>query len=589
MLQYNIKQCQRDVVVDMIHSANPCPEPREDDSWKLLVYDASGRDILAPLLKVKELRENGVTLHMMLGKQGTPVPGVPAIYFCAPTEENVSLIAKDCIAGMYDSIYINFYSQVPRPLLEVLAEQVLPLPNVDHIKVFDRTLSYCALSSDLFTLLHTRGFWSINSRHVTDSEMEDRLNSIVLGISHVLLSLQVLPIVAYLKGGAAEETARRVCVSVGDLLREHLLCPSAVAPRPLLLIVDRSHDLSAPLFQPFSYRGLLFDALKMHLNKVDVISGDGTPKSFEVDPERDAFYATNAPLDFSVIGEHVEAALSEYQKQYSELSADQPVEGEAPESGGSAVSRMLSQAPQLAETKRSLDTHTSLAYAVLSKIRERELDAYHGVAHALLTRSGFDFPQLKRLLQGKGSLADKQRLFLFAYLSAESDEELTQVEECLPLLGAEPFLALAYLKKLRSYANPQSPETSQPQAINAGWRFAQSLAKNLARTLKSTADATLPLTRLVDTLLQDPLSRAGSKKLTENVTACDPKTKQPVEVTNVRFSNAIVFVVGGGSIAEYDNLKVWEKANPRKGVTYGCTELLTGESYLEQLCVLGAE
>lgn len=32
--------------------------------WKILVFDKIGQDILAPLISVKELRENGVTLHM---------------------------------------------------------------------------------------------------------------------------------------------------------------------------------------------------------------------------------------------------------------------------------------------------------------------------------------------------------------------------------------------------------------------------------------------------------------------------------------------------------------------------------------------
>ena len=35
-------------------------------SWKVLVYDSIGQSILAPLFSVKELREMGVTLHILL-------------------------------------------------------------------------------------------------------------------------------------------------------------------------------------------------------------------------------------------------------------------------------------------------------------------------------------------------------------------------------------------------------------------------------------------------------------------------------------------------------------------------------------------
>ena len=32
--------------------------------WTVLVYDSLGQDIISPLLRVAELRENGVTLHL---------------------------------------------------------------------------------------------------------------------------------------------------------------------------------------------------------------------------------------------------------------------------------------------------------------------------------------------------------------------------------------------------------------------------------------------------------------------------------------------------------------------------------------------
>ena len=35
-----------------------------EPSWKILIYDEFGQDIIAPLLTVKELRELGVTSHL---------------------------------------------------------------------------------------------------------------------------------------------------------------------------------------------------------------------------------------------------------------------------------------------------------------------------------------------------------------------------------------------------------------------------------------------------------------------------------------------------------------------------------------------
>ena len=64
--------------------------------WKVLVYDAAGRDIISPLLNVAQLRKCGVTLHMLLDSEREPIPDVPAVYFCRPTLENIKRIASDC-------------------------------------------------------------------------------------------------------------------------------------------------------------------------------------------------------------------------------------------------------------------------------------------------------------------------------------------------------------------------------------------------------------------------------------------------------------------------------------------------------------
>ena len=62
--------------------------------WKILIMDPTSTDILATSLRVQDLRENGVTLHLQLHSDRPALPDVPAIYFVSPTSENVARIAK---------------------------------------------------------------------------------------------------------------------------------------------------------------------------------------------------------------------------------------------------------------------------------------------------------------------------------------------------------------------------------------------------------------------------------------------------------------------------------------------------------------
>ena len=92
--------------------------------WKILIMDQTSTDILATSLRVQDLRENGVTLHLQLHADRPALPDVPAVYFVSPTQDNVARIAKDISNGLYESYYINFTSMVPRPVLEQLAQAV---------------------------------------------------------------------------------------------------------------------------------------------------------------------------------------------------------------------------------------------------------------------------------------------------------------------------------------------------------------------------------------------------------------------------------------------------------------------------------
>ncbi|EAN98933.1 putative sec1 family transport protein [Trypanosoma cruzi] len=615
-----LRQRQKEVIRAMIASAVPLTqaggpsvvsranggEVTELTVWRLLIYDDIGRDVIAPLLRVGDLRELGITLHMHINSKRDPVPGAPAIYFCSPTEENIRTIASDAVNELYEWVYVNFSSQITRRGLEMLAENLNrgKLQSIQHIHVFDRTLNYVALEDDLFVLMQEDSLVTLNSRHVRDDEVEAHLNAIVLGVSHVLLSQQVLPVIAHSKTGAAEEVARRLSVCLNDHINERTLVPAAstVLSRPLLLIVDRSSDLATVLHHPFSYRGLLVELGDMHLNKVCVREEDGKESAFEIDPDRDEFYEANAIQDFSAVGGNIEAALRQYREEYAALS-ETACAGED-DTDANAMSRLLASAPKLGEKKRMLDAHTKMAYSFLHHIRKSHLDRFHGVELGIIKREGLDKEEFEKLLlTGLGTVEDRQRLYLIAYLLDTEGEYESLLQRCASAFEETPFPALAYIKHLRNWSlNAVSSTTEESSAAQGfAWGLAQTLAKNIANTLGANAKSELPLTKLVDALLQDPTASpkggtaartmgGGSTlraKLLETVVGYDPRTKKPLDLADTHFSQVIVFTIGGGCVAEYDDLKTWEAAHPRNVVSYGCTALLTGNKALRQLSLLG--
>eukprot|EP00758_Cryptobia_borreli_P007761 Tbor_TRINITY_DN5328_c2_g1::TRINITY_DN5328_c2_g1_i2::g.3816::m.3816/K19998/SCFD1, SLY1; sec1 family domain-containing protein 1 len=642
---HNLRQRQRDILVDLIKMANPHSHNKRNgtqsqemgnDCWKLLIHDTKGRNIIAPLIKVRELREMGVTLYLNMMKERHAVPNSPAIYLCEPTEENVNRIVRDCEAQLYEWSYINFTSQCPRHLLELLAEQLAAsgtLSSIGHIRVFDQYLSYVAETDDLYSLMMPLSFATLNSRHTPDEAMEQHVDQIALGISHVLTSLQISPIVAYSKNGPSEMIASKVVGLLSDLSRDGIIDAvngnNPILGRSLLLIVDRNSDLVSALHHPFSYRGLLVDALGMQLNKVSVpnkgtsaINANTHKKTFDLDPIADTVYRKFGGKEFGEFSTNLQDSLEAYQREYTALTKSGGTDGrDINVNDEQAITEMLANAPKLKDQKAMLDAHMTLAHTVLDRIKNEHLDKFHGVEEALIQMEGLDKNTFEELMTSDAPMTHKQRLYLVAYLQCvDNDEKAMEVINrfiyCVS--GDEkPFPALTYLKKLRSWSvggkqknstNNNSSATTNSAAT--AWGMAQSLAKNLASTFSSSLKQELPLTRLVEALCGDSTSSSttGSSnhgtniggsgnnvrsKLLEGIGAQNPHNTHNPHISNVQnlgnFSQVVIFVTGGGCVAEYDNLKIWESQQRMKSIIYGSTDLVSGDSVLEQLGKLGEE
>ena len=64
------------------------------ETYKILVLDKQTKDIIAPLLRVSDLRKHGVTLHLMLDAERHSIPDVPAVYFVAASEDRIKRIVQ---------------------------------------------------------------------------------------------------------------------------------------------------------------------------------------------------------------------------------------------------------------------------------------------------------------------------------------------------------------------------------------------------------------------------------------------------------------------------------------------------------------
>lgn len=202
----------------------------------MLVLDRHTRDLIAPLLKVNDLRRHGVTLHLLLESDRQPIPDVPAVYFVRPTRcllrllrpspssvcplaiaiplrvwwgssslpptidvrlsqlcpvdvrgwtdkigwawlhsEHVRRVVADAAADTYAAIHLHFASPTPRSLLEELASETVKADCMGKLAcVFDEYLDFLTLERGMFSLGMLKTYVRLNDPSARDTDVEVR-------------------------------------------------------------------------------------------------------------------------------------------------------------------------------------------------------------------------------------------------------------------------------------------------------------------------------------------------------------------------------------------------------------------------------
>ncbi|XP_018027037.1 sec1 family domain-containing protein 1 [Hyalella azteca] len=585
--------------------------------FSVLIYDRHGQDIIAPLISVKQLRQLGVTLHLLLHSERGEVPDVPAIYFCQATEENLIRISQDLAAGLYTTYYLNFSTPISRHKMEDLAQAAL-LAGVqaDIKKVYDQFINFISLEEDMFTLKHQGSeaisFYSLHRRDVQDADIELIIDAIVDGLFSVFVNLGQVPIIRSQRNNAAQMVAERLDRKLRDSLKDTRNTFFNAVPsqgfqaghlnfhRPLLVLVDRTMDLATPLHHPWTYQALCHDLLALSLNRVSLQLTEqharqgakpkhGGSKEYDLGSD-DAFWNTHKGSPFPNVAAAVEQELEDYKAAEGRIKG---LKSDLPETADDAVDLLLADntakltsaitsLPDLLRKKDNIDKHMSIAMGLLDHIKKRKLDVFFEAEEKIMARATLDKPLTDLLAEdGCGSASDKLRLFLIHYLCSSntshsnapggsgsnnscSDADMTAMLEALQAAGAD-LKPVNYMKqwrnimKLSSGASPEygggvtKTVSMFSKLLNHGSALVVEGVKNFV--LKENK---LPVTRIVDNLME-------LRSCEEDKSFCyhDPKLLRPQDANSASarartpFQDCIVFVVGGGCYTEYANLRAY--------------------------------
>uniref|UniRef100_A0A8C6XQV6 Sec1 family domain containing 1 n=2 Tax=Naja naja TaxID=35670 RepID=A0A8C6XQV6_NAJNA len=534
--------------------------------WKVLIYDRFGQDIISPLLSVKELRDMGITLHLLLHSDRDPIPDVPAIYFVMPTEENIDRLCQDLRNQLYESYYLNFISAISRSKLEDIANAALGANAVTQVaKVFDQYLNFITLEDDMFVLCNQNkelvSYHAINKPDITDTEMETIMDTIVDSLFCFFVTLGAIPIIRCSRGTAAEMVAVKLDKKLRENLRDarnSLFTGDTLGTgqfsfqRPLLVLVDRNIDLATPLHHTWTYQALVHDVLDFHLNRVVLEESSGMENSVAgARPKKknkktydltaaDKFWQKHKGSPFPEVAESVQQELESYRTQEDEVKRLKSIMGLEGEDEG-AISMLsdntakltsaVSSLPELLEKKRLIDLHTNVATAVLEHIKTRKLDVYFEYEEKIMSKSTLDKSLLDMISDpDAGTAEDKMRLFLIYFISSVQLPSEVCLKAFAKMASGPAMYGNSAAKSLGLFS----------RVMNTGSQFVMEGVKNLVLKQQETDDYRY----------------------------FDPKMLRGI---------------GGGNYIEYQNLADYIKGKQGKHVLYGCSELFNAAQFLKQL------
>ncbi|ERM96153.1 hypothetical protein AMTRI_Chr09g14420 [Amborella trichopoda] len=609
----SLRQKQTNCVARMLNLNQPLTtgDTANEEVYKVLVLDKFCRDILSPLIHVKDLRKHGITLYFTIDKERQTIPDVPAIYFVQPTVQNINRIVSDASRAIYETFHLNFSSSLPRPLLENLATETLNSDSIQRVaKVYDQYLEFVTLENDMFSLAQRSTYVQLNDPKAGDRDIQVIIDGIVSGLFCVLVTLGVVPVIRCPRGGPAEMVAS----ALDSRLRDHLISKNnlfsesgslgASFQRPILCIFDRNFDLSVGVQHDWSYKPLVHDVLGMKLNRVSVqgdpsgAKGKSGLKSYELD-DSDSFWVANSSAPFPKVAEEIETQLSKYKQDVDEVNkrtgAKDGVDFDGQELIGNTKHLMnaVNSLPELTERKKIIDKHTNIATVLLGEIKVRALDSYYNLENDMLTKGSIDRNALLTALKGKGTKMDKLRLAITYLLASETtpQSEVEVVEAALRESEVDPC-AFQYVKKIKSLNISLALPNSASKSNIVDWAeklYGQSISAVTAGMKNLLSEGRqLVLTRTVEALMEGKPNPDIDSYLLFDPRA--PKSSAGGAGNHLKgpFKEAIVFMIGGGNYVEYSSLQeLVQRQQPTKHLIYGTTEVLTGDEFVEQLTVLG--
>ena len=249
------------ITVDLLESSilncqKSCP-------FTILVVDNYSAKVLSSYLTMSDLLNRGIFTVELITNKRNRFPNYGVIYFLSPTQKSISALVSDFSdlkKPKYKQVYIFFTHRLPENLLEMLVTDGIIRRTV---LLKELNLSFYSKEDIVFDFEFESGLKIFNA---TQDNQKKILKSICDRLFTVLTTLNIHPYIQY---QANSKFCTILSDEIEDIFIKNKFCKN-LKKGGILLLTDRSIDVTSPLLHDYNFRALVYDLLEVKNNTLNI-------------------------------------------------------------------------------------------------------------------------------------------------------------------------------------------------------------------------------------------------------------------------------------------------------------------------------
>jgi syntaxin-binding protein 1 len=212
---------------------------------------------------MSDLLNRGIFTVELITNKRNRFPNYGVIYFLSPTQKSISALVSDFSdlkKPKYKQVYIFFTHRLPENLLEMLVTDGIIRRTV---LLKELNLSFYSKEDIVFDFEFESGLKIFNA---TQDNQNKILKSICDRLFTVLTTLNIHPYIQY---QANSKFCTILSDEIEDIFIKNKFCKN-LKKGGILLLTDRSIDVTSPLLHDYNFRSLVYDLLEVKNNTLNI-------------------------------------------------------------------------------------------------------------------------------------------------------------------------------------------------------------------------------------------------------------------------------------------------------------------------------